>query len=325
MSRGFRAVVFCSAMLMAGAAGAVSFNPFTSFWVLGDSLSDDGNLFLATEGAMPASPPYWNGRFSNGPVWAEHIADDFASEGKPTDNVAYGGARAVPDIDGVPDLPTQVGIVAARSSGLLGNRPLAAVWIGANDIFFEGIPSGQAALSGQAAALAVGQGAQALQSLGFRDLLLFDLPDLATVPRFALSPDPAERAQAAAGSSAFNQALEAQAVLLEAGGMNVMRVGMAELFSELLADPERFGVRNATIPCLSLPACPDALANELAFFDGVHVNAVIHGEIANIVRGEISAIPVPLPAVLIVTGMLALVASRRRGRMTHGPCSLAST
>lgn len=123
------------------------------------ALARRGNLYAVTHGTTPASPPYWNGRFSSGPVWAEHIDDYFASEGKPFDNVAYGGARAVPDTDAVPDLPTQVGIVAARSSGLLGSRPLAAMWIGANDIFFEGIPSGEAALSGEAAALAVGQGA----------------------------------------------------------------------------------------------------------------------------------------------------------------------
>ena len=34
---------------------------FTSFWVLGDSLSDPGNLYAATGGTTPVSPPYYRG------------------------------------------------------------------------------------------------------------------------------------------------------------------------------------------------------------------------------------------------------------------------
>lgn len=38
--------------------------------VFGDSLSDNGNLFAQT-GQPPA--PYFQGRFSNGPVWVEQL------------------------------------------------------------------------------------------------------------------------------------------------------------------------------------------------------------------------------------------------------------
>src|SRR5438045_2065282 len=47
--------------------------PFNNLVVFGDSLSDVGNiaqaLFINTPG-----PYYWNGRFSNGPVYAESLA-----------------------------------------------------------------------------------------------------------------------------------------------------------------------------------------------------------------------------------------------------------
>src|SRR4051794_146985 len=43
--------------------------------VFGDSLSDVGNVSAATGGAVPASPPYFHGRFSNGPVYAETLAE----------------------------------------------------------------------------------------------------------------------------------------------------------------------------------------------------------------------------------------------------------
>jgi hypothetical protein len=41
---------------------------YDSLYAFGDSYCDVGNLFTATGGAEPAAP-YYNGRFSNGPLW----------------------------------------------------------------------------------------------------------------------------------------------------------------------------------------------------------------------------------------------------------------
>jgi hypothetical protein len=54
--------------------------------VYGDSFSDNGNLFRVV--GIP-QPPYWNGRYSNGPVAAENLA---ASLGVPLLDDAWGGA-----------------------------------------------------------------------------------------------------------------------------------------------------------------------------------------------------------------------------------------
>lgn len=68
------AAAFVAAVGWAGGAGAASLAAtYSSFWALGDSHSDNGNLFAATSNATPpnptpASPPYFDGRFSNGPV-----------------------------------------------------------------------------------------------------------------------------------------------------------------------------------------------------------------------------------------------------------------
>ena len=42
---------------------------------------------------MPESPPYWSGRFSNGPVWADRVRDAFRDADLPTGNHAWGGAN----------------------------------------------------------------------------------------------------------------------------------------------------------------------------------------------------------------------------------------
>ncbi len=63
-------------------------------YVFGDSLSDVGNVFRATGRQYPASPPYFQGRFANGPVWVEYLADDLKLPRNPSTNFAFGGAIA---------------------------------------------------------------------------------------------------------------------------------------------------------------------------------------------------------------------------------------
>jgi phospholipase/lecithinase/hemolysin len=56
---------------------------FDCITVFGDSLSDTGNFSLFTGGSFPPAPPYYGGpdptfpvgRFSNGKVWVEYLAD----------------------------------------------------------------------------------------------------------------------------------------------------------------------------------------------------------------------------------------------------------
>lgn len=304
-------------LLAVPAARAETVTQFTSFWALGDSLSDPGNLYAATGGLRPASPPYWQGRFSNGPVWAEHVAAGFGAQGLAAGNFAFGGARAIGNAteDAIPDLADQIGLFAGASAGHLGARPVVSMWIGNNDLIFNGIPSHQAVSVGRQAARAVGNGALALKGLGIRDVALFTMPDLGQTPLYALAGDPAAQARASRGSAAFNRTLERQADRLEKAGINVITIDTAALFRALLADPEKFGVANATIPCLApgRPACSAEQAMQLAFFDPVHPNAVIHGEIAGAVGGKIAPVPLP-PAVLLMIGALGglgLVARRR--------------
>jgi len=46
---------------------------YDALYVFGDSYCDVGNIFTATGGAEPAAP-YYDGRFSNGPIWLDHVA-----------------------------------------------------------------------------------------------------------------------------------------------------------------------------------------------------------------------------------------------------------
>ena len=52
----------------------VAASVFSQIYAFGDSLSDNGNVFAATGMGFPPAP-YAQGRFSNGPVWAENLAE----------------------------------------------------------------------------------------------------------------------------------------------------------------------------------------------------------------------------------------------------------
>ena len=302
---------------------------YSSFLVFGDSLSDPGNLYAATGGAVPPSPPYADGRFSNGPVWAESLTAQFLAAGEVGANFAFGGARAQTDADAVPDFAAQIDLLDA--SGLtpaLGARPLAAVWFGANDLF-DGIAGGvvAATVSAVAAVVSVAQGIARLQSdYGVEDFVVFNLPDLGRTPLFNLF-QPAGQPLASAATGLFNLTLDGAAGAIP--GATITEIDISALFDSLFADPSAFGVSDVTLPCV-FPTqaaadafgqplvCDAATAEQRAFFDQVHPNDLLHRAIAAEVRGALAAVPVPATLPLLLTALAFAASAGRRSRRAVG-------
>src|SRR4051812_23080013 len=70
--------------------------PINKLVFFGDSLSDNGNIYRILLHLMPKSPPYYYGRFTNGPTWAEKLGDYYYHENyAQVDNYAYGGATTI--------------------------------------------------------------------------------------------------------------------------------------------------------------------------------------------------------------------------------------
>ena len=105
---------------------------YSKLVVFGDSISDNGNVFRASGGTFPGFP-YYQGRFSNGPIWIDDLAAIPGVVGQPTEDLAYGGARTDTNID--PRLPG----MQAEVGGYLALHPvvdpnaLYIVWGGGND------------------------------------------------------------------------------------------------------------------------------------------------------------------------------------------------
>ena len=304
--------------LFIAASGAQAATAYTSAWFLGDSLSDPGNLYEATGGTNPPSPPYFEGRRSNGPVWAEHVAADFEAEGLATGNFAFAGANAVTNDDGPfqnPDLPSQLASFGEQGPAGLGKRPVGMLWFGANDVIGSVNPTAtpeSVAAAATAAATAVADGIGTLRDLGVKDVVVLNLPSLDKVPLFALGPAPIATL-AGLGSAAFNETLD-QLIGGMKGKRRITRLDMAATFDDLIANPENYGVANATVPCIipNVSVCAPELADLLAFYDPLHPNRVIHGGIAGIVGDNVAPVPLPAPLLLLLAGLAAIGLTRRR-------------
>ncbi|ORY36657.1 hypothetical protein BCR33DRAFT_770146 [Rhizoclosmatium globosum] len=112
----------------------------------GGSVNDNGNFF--SQYAFPPAP-YWQGRFSNGPVWVEQLATllknatllDFASIGACA-NVSNAGVSTVPGTKvpaaSVPDLWKQYESHQndTRAKGASLDTDLFTVFAGADDMLY---------------------------------------------------------------------------------------------------------------------------------------------------------------------------------------------
>ncbi|PZR00484.1 MAG: hypothetical protein DI533_07930 [Cereibacter sphaeroides] len=308
------------ALCVAGTAQAASTGGYSSIVIFGDSLSDTGNLYAATGGAIPAAP-YVNGRFSNGPIWADDMIAAFNAKGLFGASFAYGSANVIENGDFIPDLGTQIGIFETNvPDAALGDNPLAAIWMGANDLFdaLDTMDTAGVVATGVAAAAGVAQGIAALAAGGITDFVVLNLPDLALTPAYAMFQTD-KAAAAHAGSVAFNTALAGQLDLLRAGGLNITGVDIFSLFNDLHANPSQYGLSGNFAPCYipSVYTCDLVTeAGKLTFFDPVHPSDTVQGAVADAVSDAITpaAVPLPASATLLMGAMIGIAALRRRAQ-----------
>src|SRR3989344_3084269 len=123
------------AVAFAAASSAQAYSQIVAF---GDSLSDNGNLhaLMAQFNVDTPASPYFEGRFSNGPVEVMALQLGLA-----LDDRAYGGATtgtgnktATPILDAT-GMTSQVNKYLGEKSNSLDAQALYFVWGGGNDVF----------------------------------------------------------------------------------------------------------------------------------------------------------------------------------------------
>lgn len=238
--------------------------PFTKIYVFGDSLSDSGRAFALTNGSFPLSPPYYQGRFSNGPVWSELLSPVLGVAYASATNYAVGGAKS-DNTNTRPNLPG----LTNEIDNFLGANPVAdgdalyCVWVGANDLLASFTPP----------VVIVGNIVTAINRLyqaGARNIAVGGMPDLGLTPGVKAS---------GAGvifsyqSADFNNLLRTSLAGL---AYPVTFVDFMSLMQKVMASPATYGLQNITDSCLSSTGSVCANPDTYLFWDDIHPTAVGH-------------------------------------------------
>jgi phospholipase/lecithinase/hemolysin len=289
------------AIILLASTAVAAASSYSAVIVYGDSLSDNGNLFAATipfTGGTPP-PPYYMGRFSNGPVAVEQLAGllgspllDFAFGGATTGlgNQADGGTQTTLGPLGIPGMLAELAHFPPPAS--LTPTALFVVWGGANDFEIGG--SVTVAIADIDAIVAQ------LQALGATHILVPGLPDLGLTPEFYGQPS------ATLYSEQFNAGLLAT---LPSGVTYFNTFG---LLNSIVADPAAYGLTNVTQSCFDGVDAPCSNPSQYLFWDDIHPTTTVDAILAE--QFEAAVTPEPSTIMLLGTGIAGLAELMRRRR-----------
>lgn len=273
--------VFSTVFLVVVFATAGYAAPFDEIVVFGDSLSDNGNLLLIENQPKPDPAVYFEGRFSNGPVWVEYLADAAHFNVSLSDR-ALGGAQS----GGVIGLMTQIDGYIATTGPSFSDTALFVIWIGGND-FFNGDGDSLNAVGNIKDAL------ERLVDFGARNLLVVNLPDLGLIPDELGSP---EAPQATEFTLNFNADLANRLDIFRAAHpeVNLYEFDADALFTTVRNDPAAYGFTNVTDPSPNFDVPNNFDGAGYAFWDGKHPTTAMHAVMADQVYADVTA-QVPPP------------------------------
>jgi outer membrane lipase/esterase len=326
--------------LVLGAHAASAQSQYSSLTVFGDSLSANGAIGALSSAFVPAAP-YYQGRYSNGPVYAEYLNSLLKIPGSFND-YAIGGAytgKLNETLGAVPVSGTNISAtlssLANANNGILPfaydtsvqgqiNRWIAAggtanssamfvMWGGANDFLnMAGVVAAQPSLSTTQVQTIVGQQVTAsvtnmvtnmtlLAKAGAKNFIVPVLPNLGVTPSLNFSASSAQLGTLAAAS--YNIALaNAMAGLQSSLGVKVFLVDTYSIVNDVVANPSKYGLTNVTTACVGTTSvCSNPSSN--LFWDSVHPTAGVHMILAEAVTATVNA-----PLVIGAQGKMADIA-----------------
>jgi phospholipase/lecithinase/hemolysin len=290
--------------VLSSASTAPAATLFNRIFTFGDSLTDTGNTSLATGGALPG-PGYDGGRFSNGPLWVETLADKIGIAAPTPSSLGGTGHAWAGAATGGFALPPSMQLQAqgyASSGGTFLPTDLVVVWGGAND--FSDNPGANPIASANNISSII----TTLAGAGARNFLVPNLPDLGDTPRSIATGNPLVIGALSGASMMFNMSLAASVPALEASlGINIRLLDVFSISKEIKADPGAYGITNTTLGALT--SGNTASADQFAYWDDLHPTTRVHDLFAN---AAFAIIPEPSSAVLLCLSGAALLTRRTR-------------
>lgn len=286
MGKQFFRIAFVAVFVLAPTlAGAQSYSRVVVF---GDSLSDTGNSFVAT-GIPPSGPggfPYFEGRFSNGPIWIDILQEQLGLADNQVLNFAIGGSSTgfglKPRPEGIFDTPSdlltptigvQIDLYLAMAGGSDSNQ-LTILWAGSNDLFTLNAPS--------SAVNNIESHIRTLADSGADEFLIPGLSPLGTTPSIT---EPFEAFLLNFRSYRFNRLLNRRLNALESElGITIHRVDTFGLTVLAYVFPQAFGLTNTTDIALADIQGGLITPGEGAtyfYWDPVHPTSTVHQVVAS--------------------------------------------
>ena len=303
--------------------------PFSNLFVFGDSLSDTGNLKILSPSDYPApsSGPYFNGRFSDGPIWIDSLAaslglpggavPNFAGTGGT--NYAIGGART-----GLNTAPPGVLLqVAGIWNGVGDPNALYVLVGGGNDML-----DARSAFTGHTFADAVGREIAARKAIayltasltfladhGAKHVLVSNLPNLGETPEAGLLGLQFASTNA---SKRFNALLPGLLATGKGLGLTMSFLDMASLMESVIVDATTnggatYGITNVSSACAGFTdGDPNNACATSLFSDTLHPSAAAHRLIGAAAFADVVPVPEPETCALMAAGLLLVVLQARR-------------
>ena len=317
--------------------------PYDAVFVFGDSLSDSGNVFTYTSvSPLPGVPyaippaPYYNGRFTNGPNYADLLTGKLGLGPLTPSNLggtnyAWGGASTgaaiVPGLP-VPSILQQIGMFGQTYSQVADPNALYILWGGGNDLrdvvtLAQQNPSNAFSVGSAAIDSAVANLHTALldlQQMGATHVLVPNVPNLAAAPETGYAdtnPSFDLRGYASGLTGAFNAKLDD--MLDTFSGLSIMKLDAYSMFNAILHNPGNYGFTDTVHQCYTggifgggtTCGAPD----QFVFWDDHHPTAAVEKILANAAFAV--AVPEPETVVMLALGLLIL-GFQVRGRDRKG-------
>lgn len=313
---------------------------YSQIYVLGDSLSDTGNIaaayapIVAANGGVPlpvlglSTDAYAPGRASNGLLWIDLLTSHFGFSATSSlnggTNYAYGGARTDNQVFN-PIIPEFKGLLQQRDA-LLTDHPvldpdaLYIVWGGANNL--QDILTGRPRADGTPQSVGqtvadLGLIIDSLAAAGASHFLVPNAPNIGLVPRLR-ERGPLAVAYGTQLTAALNGGLATLIDSRRQAGLDILDFDTAGFLAEVVANPASYGLSNVTERCYtgddlnfngSGSICADPAS--YLFWDGIHPTATGHALLA---QAMLQHIPEPAETGLLLAGLAAAACNSRRIR-----------
>ena len=255
---------------------------YDALYAFGDSLTDTGR--------EPAEPLlHYNGRWSNGPLWVEHLSVRLGFPYNPSNNFAHSGAQTDDTFGQVTDFVPATNI----------DQSLIVVWAGGNDFLqeYDKYWFNDAGWDRQIA-YSVGNLSNALVALyskGARFILVPNTVDVTEIPLLNKLPV-LTRDYLRSKVQQFNRQLAEALDRIQPAypALKVFRVDFYSQVNSLLANAKAYGFTKTSIDAISdltlFDKRFDGPGANYVFWDPIHPTTKAHGIIADWFQAVVAAL-----------------------------------